>query len=217
MAEVRIINSGRLISVLVLGGTLALALAACSTLDLNRDTLRGDGNVVTETRAVPDFESVVADNGVQVSLTVDPSATGDPLLSVTTDSNLQEFLITSVTDSTLTISTDRSGGVGPSGSFNVSGAVDVITEISVDNGAQVEVIGVLRDIRLSADNGAQLDGNRLETASATIHADNGARMSVCASDAVTGTVRNGAQLTVRCGGSYGGVQISDGGTVSSAP
>jgi hypothetical protein len=186
----------------------ALILSACSA------SLEGDGDVVTETRTVSDFDVVHADNGVHMVLTVDSAATGDPILSVTTDSNLQEFLVTNVTGSTLNVSSDRNGGVRPTGAFDVSGTVDVITDVSVDNGAQVEVTGVISDVRLSADNGAQLDGSNLEVGSVEIGADNGAQITVCSSGTVSGEVRNGAQLMVLCGGNVSGVQTSNGGGIS---
>ena len=186
----------------------ALILSACS------DSLEGDGDVVTETRTVSDFDVVHADNGVHVVLTVDSAATGDPILSVTTDSNLQEFLVTNVTGSTLNVSSDRSGGVSATGAFDVSGTVDVITDVSVDNGARVDVTGVINDVRLSADNGAQFDGGNLEVASVEIGADNGAQITVCSSGTVSGEVRNGAQLTVLCGGNVSGVETSSGGGIS---
>jgi len=198
----------RKITLAILG---ALILAACS------DSLGGNGDVVTETRTVSDFDTVRADNGVQVSLTIDPAATGDVVLAVTTDSNLQEFLITEVTVSTLRVTPDRSGGVTPSGAFDVSGTVDIVTDVSVDNGAQVEIAGSLSDVTLSADNGAQLDGEKLETTTATIDANNGAQISVCVSGTATGKVKNGARLKVLCGGSTSGVETSGGGTVSVAP
>ena len=193
------------IVLLVLGGS------ACS------GSLEGNGDVVTETRTVSDFDIVRADNGVQVSLAVDPAATGDVVLTVTTDSNLQEFLITEVTGSTLRVAPDRSGGVTPSGAFDASGTVDIVTDVSVDNGAQVEIAGSLSDVTLSADNGAQLDGEKLETTTATIDADNGAKISVCLSGTATGEVKNGANLKVLCGGNTSGVETSDGGAVSVAP
>jgi len=199
---------GRKITLAIFG---ALILAACS------GSLEGNGDVVTETRTVSDFDVVRADNGVQVSLALDPAATGDVVLTVATDSNLQEFLITEVTGSTLRVAPDRSGGVTPSGAFDVSGSVDIVTDVSVDNGAQVEIAGSLSDVTLYADNGAQIDGEQLETTTATIDADNGAQISVCVSGAVTGEVKNGARLVVLCGGSNSGVETSDGGTISAAP
>lgn len=198
----------RTTAVLVLVGTLALA--ACSSLD-------GNGDIVTEDRTVADFDGVHADNGVRVTLTVDSAATGDPSLSVTTDSNLQEHLVTSVAGSTLTVSSNRRGGITPSGAFDVSGTVDVITDVSVDNGARVKVTGEIGDVRLSADNGAEFNGDNLQATSVEVDADNGAQMTVCSAGTVSGEVRNGAQLTVLCGGSIAGVETSDGATVSSAP
>ena len=199
---------GRKITLAIFG---ALILAACS------GSLEGNGDVVTETRTVSDFDVVRADNGVQVSLALDPAATGDVVLTVATDSNLQEFLITEVTSSTLKVAPNRTGGVTPSGPLDVSGTVDIATDVSADNGARVEIAGSLSDVTLSADNGAQIDGEKLETTAATIDADNGAQISVCVSGTVTGGVRNGASLKVLCGGSTSGVETSDGGAVSVAP
>jgi hypothetical protein len=188
----------------------ALALAACGSLE-------GDGEVVTENRTVANFNAIDANNGVQVLLTVDPAATGDVVLAVTTDSNLQEFLTTKLSGTKLTVSSDRTGGVTPSEAFNVSGSVAAIVEVSVDNGAQVEVAGPAGDLTLSADNGARIKGEALEAATVSVNADNGAQISVCATGVVTGDVTNGARLTVHCGGSTSGVETSDGGRVSSAP
>ena len=200
-----------------MGRKIALAIVGTLTLTACSGSLEGDGDVVTETRSVSDFDAIHADNGVQVSLTVDSTATGDPDLSVTTDSNLQEFLSAKVTGSTLTISSNRSGGVRPSGAFDVSSTVDFITDVSVDNGARLDVTGSLSDVTLSADNGAQLDGDTLEAATVVVDANNGAQISVCATETVSGKVRNGARVTVRCGGDVGSVTTSGGGRVSSAP
>jgi hypothetical protein len=199
----------RWMAVLVLLG--ALVLAACSS------SVEGNGDVVTETRSVSAFDAVHANNGVQVSFTIDPAATGDVNLEVTTDSNLQEFLTTEVTGNRLTVSADRTGGVSTTEAFEVSGIVAVLTDVSADNGAQLEVTGTVGDVTVSADNGARINAEALTATTAAIEADNGAQMSVCASGAVSGEVRNGARLTVLCGGSFSGVETSDGGTVSSTP
>jgi len=188
-----------------------LALAGCS------DTLEGNGDVVTETRTVASFDAVDADNGVQVTITVDPAVTGDASLAVTTDSNLQEYLTTETSGTTLTVDTTRTGGVTPTGEFHVTGTVAAITDISVDNGANLELVGVGAAATLTADNGAQLDGNGFEVTTATVNVDNGGQLSLCATGTVTGDVGNGASLTVRCGGSTSGVETSNGGSVSSTP
>ena len=195
-------------AVLVLLG--ALVLTSCG------EALEGSGDVVTEDRTVAGFDTVHANNGVRVFLTIDPAATGDVVLAVTTDSNLQEFLTTEVSGSKLTVSSDRMGGTTPTGPFDVSATVSALKDVSVDNGAQVEIAGSVDTVSLSANNGAYLVGDVLETVTVTIDVDNGAQVSVCATGAVSGEVTNGARLTVRCGGSVEGVETSDGGTVSPA-
>ncbi len=192
---------------LFLMGTLALA--GCGS------SLEGSGDVVTETRTVADFIAVDADNGVRVLLTVDPTAAGDVALAVITDSNLQEFLTTEVSGTRLSVSTDRNGGVTPTGAFDVSATVAVIGDVSVDDGAQLEITGTLGAVTLSATNGAQVDGEALEASTVIVEADNGAQISVCATGAVTGEVKNGAILAVFCGGNVDGVKTSDGGAISS--
>lgn len=167
---------------LFLMGTLALA--GCGS------SLEGSGDVVTETRTVADFIAVDADNGVRVLLTVDPTAAGDVALAVITDSNLQEFLTTEVSGTRLSVSTDRNGGVTPTGAFDVSATVAVIGDVSVDD-------------------------ETLEASTVIVEADNGAQISVCATGAVTGEVKNGAILAVFCGGNVDGVKTSDGGAISS--
>ena len=195
-------------AVLVLLG--ALVLTSCG------ESLEGSGDVVTEDRTVAGFDTVHANNGVRVFLTIDPAATGDVVLAVTTDSNLQAFLTTVVSGSKLTVSSDRMGGTTPTGPFDVSATVSALKDVSVDNGAQVEIAGSVDTVSLSANNGAYLVGDVLEAVTVTIDVDNGAQVSVCATGAVSGEVTNGARLTVRCGGSVEGVETSDGGTVSPA-
>lgn len=189
--------------------TAALLLAACG------DTaLEGNGDVVTESRIVSNFEAVDATNGVQVILTIDPTVTGDVTLAVTTDSNLQEFLTTEVTDGTLRTSPDRTGGVTSSGGFNVSGTVAGMSDVVSNDGARVEVVGAVGAITLSADGGGRIEGESLEATNVTVEAADGAQIRICASGAVTGDVTNGADLTVLCGGDVSGVETSDGGGIS---
>ena len=188
----------------------ALALTACTCLE-------GNGNVDTESRTVADFDTVDANNGVTVILTVDPTVSGDVVLEVTTDSNLQEFLTTTVSGMELSVSTDHSGGVTPSGPFDVSGTAAIVRAVSADNGAEVRLSGADGDVTLSANSGADINAQAIEAFNVVVNADDGAKISVCATGTVTGNAKNGADVTVLCGGSFGGVKSSDGGTVTSTP
>lgn len=187
----------------------AVVLAACG------DTaLEGNGDVVTESRTVSSFEALDATNGVHVILTIDPTVTGDAVLAVTTDSNLQEFLTTEVTGNTLKVSADRTGGIAADQGLEVAGTVARLIDVSADDGAKVNITGSGDAIALSANDGADINAEGFAVTTATVTADNGAQMAVCATGAVTGDVKNGADLVVRCGGEIGSVSTSDGGTVS---
>jgi hypothetical protein len=191
--------------------TCAMLLGACGA------SLEGNGDVSTEDRVVAGFDALDADNGVAVSLTIDPTIVGDTVLAVTTDSNLQEFLTTKVSSGTLRVTTDRSGGVTPTSAFDVSGTVPDITNVKADNGAAVTVTGSAGEVTFSVNNGATVDAETLAVTTVSVNADNGAEIAVCATGAVSGSAKNGARVTVFCGGSFDGVETSDGGTVSSAP
>jgi len=200
----------RTVFLIILGG---MVLASC---DGFTTSLQGNGDQVTETRTVSNFEAVSGDDGVRIVLDVDSTVTGDVDLEVTTDSNLQEYLTTKVSGNRLSVSPDRAGGVTSTEGLNVSATVAAVTDVSVDNGAQAEIRGPVGDITLSADNGARIAAEAAEAGSVDINADNGADITVCATGEVTGEVTNGAQLTVLCGGVVS-VETSDGGRVTSAP
>lgn len=60
--------------------------------------VKGNGNITTDTRAVPNFTLVEADGAFEVNWTAGPAA-----LSITTDENLLEYLRTSVSGEKLRI------------------------------------------------------------------------------------------------------------------
>lgn len=185
--------------------------AACGS------TLKGNGEVVTETQSVSAFDSLDVDNGAEVFIAVDPTVNGDVDLAVTAESNLIEFLKTEVRDSELQVSPDRDGGMRSSRGFEVSGTVAALDRVTVDNGAEVTVTGPVDDVTLEVDNGGRIDAEGLEATSASINADNGAQIIVCAVGKLTGDVTNGAELTVRCAGDTRAMNTSDGGRIISAP
>ena len=187
----------------------ATTLVACS------GALQGNGDVATETRTVSEFEALDADDGVRVYLTIDEDATGDVDLEVTTDSNLMEFLKTSVSGQTLRVGPERSGGVRTDEGFEVTGTIAALSEVVINNGAQVTITGSSTEVKLIADNGAWVHGETLEGDIVKVDVDNGAHVTVCVVGTVTGVVDNGAQLTVDCGGDASGVNTSNGGKVSS--
>ena len=189
--------------------TVAVLLAACS------DTaLEGDGDLVTESRTVSNFNAVDATNGVHVILTIDPTVNGDVTLAVTTDSNLQDFLTTDVTGNTLSVSADRTGGIAADQGFEVAGTVATLVDVSTDDGALAVLTGAGDAVSLSANNGADINAEGFAVTTVAVTADNGAQVTVCATGTVAGGVMNGADLLVRCDGTISGVSTSNGGTAS---
>jgi hypothetical protein len=76
----------------------ALALALLLLNGCRWAGVKGNGNIVTENRPVTPFTRVAADGAMEVKWT-----TGAPALTITTDSNLLEYLRTRVSDGELQI------------------------------------------------------------------------------------------------------------------
>jgi hypothetical protein len=81
------------IGILAVGVTMTLALGACDVIGI-----RGDGNVVTERRAISDFIEIRGSGGSTINW-----QSGPPSLSITTDKNLMQYVVTEVTGSTLRV------------------------------------------------------------------------------------------------------------------
>ncbi len=193
-----------------------LAFILCSMISCGTE-LKGNGEPATEQRTVSAFDRLDVDDGAEVTLTIDPSATGDVQLTVITDSNLIEFLTTRVTDGELRVAPDRDGGTSTDLGFDVSAAVATVNSVTVNNGAHATITGSVGEAKLEADNGASINGTALEASSASIEVDNGAQISICSTGPVTASAANGAELTVLCGGDATAVEASDGGRVVTTP
>jgi hypothetical protein len=196
---------------IVVGIMLVTALAACDDSPAS-----GDGDVTTETRVVEEFSSVRVSNGPKVFLTVDPAATGEVDLAVTTDSNLLEFVTTEVSRATLRVSIDSDGEITSTQGFEITGTVETLREVEAINGGEATITASVTAINLKAINAGRINGEALQAADVEVEADNGARITVCATGTVSGDVTNGANLIVLCGGDTSGVETSNGGTVSTS-
>lgn len=192
----------------------------------------GNNQPASETRTVSPFTLVDVSDGVEVILTVDPSQSGDVSLEVTAESNLLPSVVTTVSNDTL--------GVGVSDSvqsnlpITVTGTVNDIVSaqarrgstlaveeidgetlnVGAAEGAMVTAEGSVDSLVATAADGATLTCGDLSATSAEVGLDNGATAILCVTGEVTGSVRNGATLTVLCGGDASGVSTSNGGTVN---
>jgi hypothetical protein len=198
------------IGVIVLGIVLATTLASC-----DESPVEGDSDVVTETRSVEEFSALRVENGAEVVLTVDPAASGEVDLAVTTDSNLLEFVTTEVSGETLQVSIDSDGEVNSTQGFEIVGTVGGLSDVEANNGGEATITASASTITLKAANAGRINGESLEAQNVEVEADNGATVTVCATGTVTGAVTNGADVIVLCGGNVNAVETSNGGTISS--
>ena len=205
---------------------LTLPLAGCVGL-------AGDGDRAAETRTVSVFTTVDVNNGLELTLTIDPSATGDVDLEVSAESNLIDYISTTVAEGALTA--DTTEDLRPTLSMELSGVTADVSEADVnngavlvidglerasfraqsDNGADLEASGAVEESVVVSDNGAMVNLSDLKATSAAVDINNGAFAILCVSGAVTGTVNNGATLVVECGGDSSGVSEKNGGVVQS--
>lgn len=194
---------------------MALVVAAITLGACTNSALQGNGDVVSENRTVSEFDALDAADGAWVYLTIDEGVTGDVELEVTTDSNLMEFLKTSVSGQTLKVVPERPGGVSTTEGFEVTATIAAVSDLAVNNGAHATITGSAAEVNLTADNGAWVHGEAFEADMVKVDVNNGAHVTVCATGSVAGDVDNGAELTVGCGGDASGVNTANGGRVSS--
>jgi len=212
------------ITLLALGLAAAFS-AACGTTD-------GNYQLATETRTVSPFTLVDANYGVAVTLTMDPAQTGDVSLDVSAESNLLSSVATNVANDKLSVSV--SDTVEAHLPITVVGTVNDISDAQAHNGAAIVLEEVDREtltvgsqdgasltakgsvdsLTVTSADGASIVCGDLTATTAEVGLNNGASAIVCVSGQVTGSVDNGATLTVLCGGSTSGVTTSNGGTIN---
>jgi hypothetical protein len=136
-----------------------LALAALGLAPAGRaaargcDSVRGDGNQVTQERQLPPFTRIELRAHVDVEVTEGPAQS----VSVTIDQNLQPFLTTAVEGGRLVIDASRSiGGRGP-GKVVVS--LPELRAFALQGSGNVRIAGADkdRDVALSVEGSGDLD------------------------------------------------------------
>jgi hypothetical protein len=154
----------------------------------------GSGNLVTEAREVGEFTSLEVSGGIDLRLTVDPSATTS--VSVIYDDNLLDRIVTEVDGDTLTV---RSRGP-----FNVFGSgriVEVTTptlqSLTASGGSDVDGTGATESLAVEVSGGADLDLGDLVAGTVVLRASGGADVTVNVTDEISGEASGGADVTVR--------------------
>ncbi|MEM6928476.1 MAG: DUF2807 domain-containing protein, partial [Myxococcota bacterium] len=194
---------------------------------------RGNAEVVTEERTVPSFTGVSSNNAIDVELVVNPKLPGEDVpLQVEAESNLIGQVTTEVDSDLLEV--DVLESVNPTRPMRVSGAIRAFGRaaannaarvtvsgletnaivLSANNAGQISLTGTSAAVELEVDNGGRIEAEDLEVDNASVDLDNGGSAILCVTGAVTGSVSNGASLTVRCRGDISGVETRNGGSVA---
>jgi hypothetical protein len=188
-----------------LSGTVVAAMwiAACGPM--------GSGNLVSEERVVGEFEGIHVSGGIDLALTVDPSA--DVSVTVVYDDNLLERIETEVEGTTLVI---RSRG-----SYSVSGPgrlVEVTTpaleELAASGGSDVDGSGTLDMLVIAASGGSDLDLSDLVAGSVSVNASGGSDVTVNVTEEVVGSASGGSNLTILGDPASQRIDVSGGADVS---
>jgi hypothetical protein len=211
--------------------TLLVPQALVLSLVVGCGVVIGNGEQATEARTVSEFSSVVADNGLLVAISIDPMASGDVELDVAAESNLIDFITTTVEDDTLTATVTESvdstlqmrvvgvaSGLAEATANNgatldIDGVDQAAITLESDNGASLRAIGTVDELSLISNNGGSATLTDLEASSAIVEVDNGASATICVTGSITGSVENGADLTVQCGGDTSGLTVRSGGAL----
>ena len=195
----------------------ALLLGACAGL-VGRG---GEGPVTSETRPVTPFTRVDVNNGIRLTLRIDPGLKigATQPVEVSAQQNLLPIITTEVLGDTLrihssesfrtserveiTIVTSTLQGVTLSGGSN--GTVDGLEadqfRVSLSGGSVLTASGRADSVVVSASGGSRTELDGLTAATATVDASGGSRVNLRATLGVTGSASGGSHVSVAGGAS----------------
>ena len=124
---------------------VALLLFSSCNLDINIDSVKGEGEVKTQTRTVADFNKIKASRGLRVILT--EGQTGE--VKVQANENLHDLITTEVTDNTLVIRSEKN--IRKADAKNIMVNVSNLKAIKSSSGANVRSNNELRSSELHVD------------------------------------------------------------------
>lgn len=131
----------------------AVTLVSCN-IKVDLDGKKGSGNVTTQTRDIAeDFQKIDAGNGIEVLVEQSDSTA----VTVETDDNLQNIIITQVKNHTLIIESSES--FNSTGTTKVTVKMPVIKGLSTNSGASLKSINSLdaEAIELKSSSGSSID------------------------------------------------------------
>lgn len=190
--------------------------------------IRGDGNIVRETRTMDEFDKMEVSGAIHASFEVGKEFQ----VVVETDENLLPFIATTVDDGKLRIHWDRHGSVQPTKAVSirvtaprlegvsVSGAstadcralAEDSLEVRASGASKVRLEGSAKTLDVDASGASRLDGSKFVAGHVKIDVSGASSVKVVASESIEGEA-SGAS-SVRYGGSASRIEVDTSGASS---
>lgn len=203
------IIKNRLLIIIVMAA-MAAALACDNSSDGPADFIVGSGNVVSESRQVSGYHGISVSGVGEVSV----DRTGSESLTITTDDNILEYLVSEVVDGILFLGPENNISVSPTQGIDysltanafdrieLSGSVSVTAdgvdteslEISMSGACTVQSDGEADSQSIAASGSSIYNGERLESRIVTINVSGTTYMLVRVSEILEGQASGSAVI-----------------------
>jgi hypothetical protein len=142
-----------IITKFIVAAITALLFSSCvhSTLSMG---VKGSGNITTENRTITqDFKNIEVSHGIKVIVT----QTDNKSITVETDDNLQQYIITKIENGVLKIKSDKSYNATETPVVNVK--MPIISSLSTSSGSQISSSGLLttENINVKSSSGSEIN------------------------------------------------------------
>ncbi len=144
-----------LITKFIIAALMALLFGSCVHYSVNLgDEIEGNGNITTKSRVVNEnFRRIEVSNGIRVIVT----QADNKSITVETDDNLQEHIITQIENGVLKIKADKSYNATETPIVNVK--TPLINGLKTDSGSEITSAGVLisENMNVKAESGSEIN------------------------------------------------------------
>ena len=157
----------------------------------DNETVRGNGDITTEKRAIADVTAIGAGGGLKVDV-----QKGAPSLTIETDRNLLQYVQTEVKDGRLTIAPKRNTSLKPTKAIKVTITVPSLTAVSASGGVDFNVEApLLKNAKVEANGGVNMHVANIDADLLDIDASGGVEMSLSGrASAATVDLSGGVQV-----------------------
>lgn len=163
-----------IITKFIIATLVALLFASCNFSANSNSGVKGNGNITTENRSVPqDFKYIKSKNGIRVIV----EQSDIKSISVETDSNLQKNIITKVENGVLIIEADNSFNTEEMPIVRV--AMPIINGLTATSGSEITSKGTLitNNIEVKSNSGSEIN-IKVEADAITLDSSSGSTIEV---------------------------------------